>query len=156
ICLHRLAELARETGDLDFALARADEASRRLFALGLLERAGRADLVGAAVLLDRGDADGALARLDALLERLRGVPAPWLLCEAHHLAARALEAKGRLRAALRRALRAIRTLERWRVAAPPDEYMAAFLKDKAAVHEQAVRILLRIGGPRAEARAFEI
>jgi CHAT domain-containing protein len=112
--------------------------------------------VAAAALIDRGDVDPALVRLRALLERLRGVHAPWLLCEVHHRAATALEAQGRLRGALHHALRAIRTLERWRVAAPPDEYMAAFLKDKAEVHEQAVRVLLKIGGPRAEARAFEI
>jgi CHAT domain-containing protein/tetratricopeptide (TPR) repeat protein len=156
VCLHRLAELDRETGDLDRALARADEAARRLTALGLVERAGRAECVAVSVLLDRGEVDPALSRLLALLARVRGIHAPWLLCEVHHKAACALEAKGRLRGALRHALRAIRTLERWRVAAPPDEYMAAFLKDKASVHEQAVRILLKLGGPRSEARAFEI
>src|SRR5205814_886558 len=138
------------------ARAGAREAAAKLSALGLRERAGRAESLLALIELEAGDADGARRRLDALRERIRGLYAPWLECEVHHRTSIACASLGRDRDAVRHALRAAAILERHRVTAPPDEYMAAFLRDKAAVHVNAVRCVLRLGGRRAGERAFEI
>jgi CHAT domain-containing protein len=156
VAVHRLAEARREAGHVAEARVEAEEAAARLEALGLRERAGRAECLLAAIEVEGGDAPAALRRLDALRARTHGLYAPWLSCEIDHRAALACAALDRHREAVKHAIRAARTLERHRVTAPPDEYMAAFLRDKAAVHVNAVRAVLRLGGRRAGALAFEL
>jgi len=156
VCLQRLAEMDRADGATDRAAARADEAAAKLEALGMAERAGRADVLLAAIELDRGAAADAAARVTRRLKRLGDLHAPWLRCEAAVLLARTLEAQGRVRAATGHALRAVALLERHRMAAPPDEYMAAFLRGKAEIYEIAIRLVLRLGGRHAAARAFDL
>ena len=112
--------------------------------------------MSAAIALDRGDATSAVHRLRALRTRIAGLYAPWLRCEAAHGLARALDAAGSPRPAVREALRAVALLERHRMSAPPDEYMAAFLRGRAAVFEDAIRLVLKLGGRRAPALAFEL
>jgi tetratricopeptide (TPR) repeat protein len=153
VASHRLAEIDWEQGVHDRAARRAHEAAERLFGLGLVERGGRADVLAARVDLARGNPEAARRRLEALAVRMRGVHAPWLACEMRRTWARVLAAQGRPRAALRQALAAVRLLERHRMAVPPDEHRASYLREKAAVHDLAVRLTLDVGGRDAVDRA---
>jgi hypothetical protein len=153
---HRWAEALRETGLWTEAKAAAVAAARRLEELGLRERAGRAECLVATLETETGEAEAALRRLESLRRRTADLYAPWLRCEISHRASLACAELGKRRTAALHALRAARTLERHRVSAPPDEYMAAFLRDKAAVHANAVRCVLALGGRNAARLAFEV
>jgi CHAT domain-containing protein len=156
ICLHRLAEIDLERGDTALARDRASEAARRLFELGFSERAAHAEILVADAEARAGNAPAALQRLLDLERRVRGTYAPWLSCELHHHLGRLYAVLGQVRAAVKHLLRATGVLERHRSTVPPDECMASFLKDKAAVYEDAVFFLLWLGGRRARERALEL
>jgi CHAT domain-containing protein len=156
IALHRLAELDRDTGNAGRAASRAAEAAQRLRRLGLVDRAGSAELLLATIELESHEPDAARRRAQAVLDAMAGLHAPWVSCEAHHVLARCQAILGRAAPAVRHALRAVRLLERHRIAVPPDEFMSAFLRDKAAVYEDAVSFVLWLGGRRAHRVAFEV
>jgi CHAT domain-containing protein/tetratricopeptide (TPR) repeat protein len=156
LSLFRLAEADRHAGRNARARERAAEAGRQLRALSLFDRAARADVLLARLSLDEGRPAEALVLLSTSRRNLGHGAHPWVQCELHHAAARAARALGRRWPALAHALRAVRIVERHRLTVPPDEYMAAFLRDKAAVYEEAVRCLLWIGGDRATVRAWEL
>jgi hypothetical protein len=113
-------------------------------------------VLAARTLDDEGRPAEALERLTRIWPTMRAAPHPWVSCELHHAAARAARTLGRSWTALAHALRAVRIVERHRVTVPPDEYMAAFLRDKAAVYEEAVRCLLALGGERAVVKAWTL
>jgi tetratricopeptide (TPR) repeat protein len=156
IALHRLAEADREAGRFEQARDRALAASRELARLGMPDRAGRAEVLAARIEDDLGRPEHALKLLEGLRRRVADLPDAWLRCELHVTAARAARRLGRGWTALAHALRAVRTLERHRVAVPPDEFMAAFLRDKAGVYEEALRCLLSRPGRATQEKAFEV
>jgi tetratricopeptide (TPR) repeat protein len=156
VALERLAEIDAEDGLLDRALRRAHEAGARLLGLGLVDRAGRAEVLAARIELARGDARAARARLSAFSPRLRSLHAPWLSCEFHRESARAAAASGRKAIAVRHALEAVRVLERHRAVVPADEPLAAFHRERTATREEAVRLLLAAGGRTSIDRALAL
>jgi CHAT domain-containing protein/tetratricopeptide (TPR) repeat protein len=156
LALFRLAEADRSAGRHVLARERADRARAELRELGLFDRAARTDVLLARLDHEDGDPAAALARLTETRRSLGHGAHPWVQCELHHAASRAARALDRRGPALAHALRAVRIVERHRLTVPPDEYMAAFLRDKAAVYEEAVRCLLWVGGPRATERAWEL
>jgi hypothetical protein len=106
-------------------------------------------------VLDAGDAEGARVPHERQRPDHPGLPAPRLASEVEHQLGRVHAVLGRPRRAVYHALRAVRILERHRISVPPDEYMAAFLRDKHAVFENAVFFVLWLGGRRSRERAFE-
>lgn len=156
ISLHRLAEIDLELGAAGRAASRAAEGARLLRKAGLRERAGYAEVLVGSIALRAGEDREAEQRMNKLLGEIEGLPLPWLRCEIHHTLARVFESRGDRGRAVRHVLRATRLLERNRVAVPPDEYMAAFLTGKAALFQDAARMVLDLGGASAQVRAFEL
>ncbi len=154
VSLHRLAEIDLELGATGRAASRASEGAELLREAGLRERAGYAEVLVAAIELRAGEDEAAERRMHALLAEIEDLSCPWLRCEVHHTLARVYESRDDIQRAVKHILRATRLLERHRVAVPPDEYMAAFLTGKAALFQDAARMVLTLGGPAANVRAF--
>ena len=153
--LHRLAELDLEEGLAGRAARRAQRAVDILREKNLYERAGYAEVLIASIERQGGAAASARSRLERLLASIEGRGLPWLRCEIHHELAHIHEA-GDLAKAVRHVLLATGLLEDHRMAVPPDEYMAAFLTGKARLFRDAIRLVLDLGGPTADADAFRL
>jgi tetratricopeptide (TPR) repeat protein len=149
LCLQKLAELEWERGDAAVAAERAQQASERFFAAGLLERGGRVEVLRARIEHELGSPDAAVRRLVDVEARVRGLDAPWLHCEIQHALGRSYEALRRTRKAVRHGLRAARILRDQPVAVPPDEHGAAVLRERSAIYEDAASLVSKLGGRRA-------
>ena len=153
VSLHRLAELDLEEGRAGRAARRARHAVKLLREQGLRERAGYAEVLLAKIERRGGDRPAARARLQRLLQEIEERDLPWLRCEIHRELAQVHRDEDPAQA-VRHILRCTNLLERHRMAVPPDEYMAAFLTSKARLFRDAMRMVLDLGGPFAQERAF--
>ena len=142
-CTVQQARVALESGDPSGAQGTLDRARTRLpEAANPLSRALVAFLQGR-IYLQADRPRDALEAVEGGLYATRRVEAPWVQLEGEWIRAQAHTALGDLDEAVRAYHAAIGTLERFRVGVPPDEYMTAFLAERASLYEEIVSLLVR-------------
>jgi tetratricopeptide (TPR) repeat protein len=156
VARHFRACALSQVGQREQARGLAADAARQLRGLGAGERATESEILCSRIELEQGELDRARASLAALQTQDELAIRPWLRCEVAHLRARERASSGQLRAAAIHALRAVRVLRRHGTTVPNDPRWQAYLADKRAIHDHAVRLLLALGGRTHRARAFLI
>lgn len=138
------AALMRLTGAAASGRRVACRAEKVLKAHGLAVRAAQARVVQAWCALDVERPDEAETLARAALKVADRLGLATLAYRAHHVMGRAAEAQGQVEPAYPEYLAAVEAIERLQSYLWVDEFRAAFLDDKLAVYEDAVRLALSL------------
>ena len=130
-----------QAAETAFARAEAEFTRHRLRMRAATAALRRADLAVA-----RGDRKLATAHLARVRSLLRGRPAPWLLAQHDHLAARLDREQGRTASAIRRLEQAVGRVEHLRRRITLDEFRLNYAADKAPIYADLVDLILARGG----------
>ncbi len=156
LCEVFLAELDladRRGGD---ALRRLRRSAARFQTEGFVLQEAGARIALASALVHQRRLPPARAELDRAARLLRRAPSPWLRARRSHVAGRLEEAAGREGMALRHYRRAAGQLESLQGRLGIDEFRVSFADQRSGVWTDLVGLILRRGGPRAVADAFDL
>ena len=140
-----------QAAETAFARAEAEFTRHRLRMRAATAALRRADLA-----LARGDQRSAAAHLARVRSLLRGRPAPWLLAQHDHLAARLDRDAGKTASAIRRLERSVERVEHLRRRITLDEFRLSYAADKAPIYADLVDLILARGGREQVESAFAV
>lgn len=138
------------------ARKRASSAHRVFSRQGLVSRAAQLRLTQARAALSSEDARSAAALARSALKLVKGLHAPSVEYQCHHLIGRIAQNGGRSRDALRAFRRAVKIIEGMRAGVAVDQFKATFLNDKIPIYEDAISACLAHGGSARIREAFQL
>jgi CHAT domain-containing protein len=147
------AYLLRATGETEEACAEARAAAAALIRYGLPGWAAEARFLPADVARERGSGDP--RALLAVSRAAQSAGHGWLHCRAERALGLTYEARGRATEAIRHLRAGVTALEQARTLVAPEDLHVAFLRDKLAVYEDLVRLLILRRTPQDLAEALE-
>lgn len=151
-----LAELAIRCKD-PVEAARHASSSLRVFARQKLSsRAAYARLLSARAAYDSGDLKRAVRMARGALESVKGLSAPAVAYQSHHLIGRIERDRKREAPALESFRSAVETIEKMRGGIAADEFKATFLHDKIHAYEDAIAGCLDDGSEELIDEAFRL
>lgn len=147
------ASILRSMGRTEEAATEAEEARRVLRRNQLYGWAGEAGYLLADMALDASDA--AIPEMQSVARAAKRHSRGWLECRAHRSLGRHFERRGDFPRALRHYRASVGALEQARTLIVPEDMHVSFLRDKLAVYENLVGLLLSRENARDTAEALQ-
>lgn len=151
-----LAELALRSEDYDEALRRARQASHVFARHRLATKAAYSRTLAARAAYRVGAPAKAIRMARAALDSVKGMFAPSVVYQCHHLIGLVERDRGRRNEARICFLRAVEAIEQMRGGIFADEFKASFLKDKIEIYDDAITACLDEGSRVLEQEAFRL